>query len=99
MAFILRQRQLWVVLISNFKIMKKIILPFIVLSMFVLSSCKQAGLADLQNGTWRATLKTESGVEIPFNFELADSAGKKQLDISANFNHVNNFVSKGGKRG
>jgi len=61
--------------------MKKIILPFIVLSMFALSSCKQAGLADLQNGTWRATLKTESGVEIPFNFELADSAGKKQLDI------------------
>ncbi len=61
--------------------MKKIILPFIVLSMFAFSSCKQAGVADLQNGTWRATLKTESGVEIPFNFELADSAGKKQLDI------------------
>ena len=61
--------------------MKKIVLPLLVLSLFAFSSCKQAGLADLQNGTWRATLKTESGVEIPFNFELADSAGKKQLDI------------------
>jgi len=61
--------------------MKRIVLPLLVLSLFAFSSCKQAGLADLQNGTWRATLKTESGVEIPFNFELADSAGKKQLDI------------------
>jgi hypothetical protein len=61
--------------------MKKSFLPFLALCLFAFSSCKQAGLADLQNGTWRATLKTESGVEIPFNFELADSAGKKQLDI------------------
>ena len=61
--------------------MKRIVLPLLVLSLFAFSSCKQAGLADLQNGTWRATLKTESGEEIPFNFELADSAGKKQLDI------------------
>jgi thiol-disulfide isomerase/thioredoxin len=61
--------------------MKKSILPFLALCLFAFSSCKQAGIADLQNGIWRAALKTESGVEIPFNFELADSAGKKQLDI------------------
>lgn len=35
----------------------------------------------LGSGPWRATLKTESGAEIPFNFEVADSAGKKYIDI------------------
>ena len=32
-------------------------------------------------GTWRATLKTQSGTEIPFNFEVKDSADQKFLDI------------------
>lgn len=45
------------------------------------ASCKISGVAELQNGVWRATLKTSGGVEIPFNFELADSAGSKYLDI------------------
>lgn len=48
---------------------------------FLMAACKNAGLSDLQNGSWRATLKTATGVEIPFNFELADSAGSKYLDI------------------
>ncbi|MFM6976066.1 MAG: peroxiredoxin family protein [Sphingobacteriaceae bacterium] len=47
----------------------------------ILSACKNSDVADLKNGVWRATLKTETGVEIPFNFELADSAGIKYLDI------------------
>ena len=35
----------------------------------------------LQTGIWRATLKTQSGEEIPFNFEITDSAEQKLLDI------------------
>lgn len=35
----------------------------------------------LRKGTWRATLKTASGAEVPFNFEVTDSAGKKVLHI------------------
>ncbi len=46
----------------------------------VLSSCKDQP-ADLKQGTWRAVLKTESAAEIPFNFEVIDSAGKKRLEI------------------
>ena len=38
-------------------------------------------MADLQNGIWRATLKTATGVEVPFNFEMADSAGSKYIVI------------------
>lgn len=63
--------------------MKKQLLYLLFLSFTTLffASCKSAGVAELQNGIWRATLKTSGGVEIPFNFELADSAGKKYLDI------------------
>ena len=35
----------------------------------------------MQAGVWRATLTTELGAEIPFNFEVSDSLGKKQFDI------------------
>lgn len=63
--------------------MKKIALHtlFLLALLSSITGCKPAGIADLQTGTWRATLKTESGVEIPFNFELADSAGQKSLAI------------------
>lgn len=37
--------------------------------------------ADLKTGVWRATLKTETGTEIPFNFEVIDSAGVKRIEI------------------
>lgn len=53
----------------------------VILTFFALSSCKNSSISELKNGVWRATLKTETGVEIPFNFELADSAGNKYLDI------------------
>ncbi|MDF3077112.1 MAG: TlpA family protein disulfide reductase [Sphingobacteriaceae bacterium] len=36
---------------------------------------------ELKNGTWRATLKTDSGVEIPFNFSVFGNAGEKQINI------------------
>ena len=35
----------------------------------------------LQTGTWRGTLKTSSGHELPFNFEVSDVAGKQQIAI------------------
>jgi peroxiredoxin len=49
-----------------------------VLVILVINSCSNN---DLDNGIWRGTLKTSSGVEIPFNFELSDSAGRKLIHI------------------
>lgn len=43
-------------------------------------SCNHS-TADLKTGMWRATLKTETAAEIPFNFELIDSAGSKYIEI------------------
>jgi thiol-disulfide isomerase/thioredoxin len=45
------------------------------------SSCKSSSDGGLNEGIWRATLKTGSGAEIPFNFEVTDSADQKFLDI------------------
>lgn len=36
---------------------------------------------NLKSGIWRAALLTESGVEIPFNFEISDSASVLHMDI------------------
>ena len=47
----------------------------------VFSSCKDTSDGGLNEGIWRATLKTGSGAEIPFNFEVTDSAAHKFLDI------------------
>jgi len=49
------------------------------LSLF--SSCSNTPDTGFDEGIWRATLKTSSGAEIPFNFELIDSADQKFLDI------------------
>ncbi|RYE27063.1 MAG: TlpA family protein disulfide reductase, partial [Sphingobacteriaceae bacterium] len=38
-------------------------------------------IAVFKNGIWLAKLKTTSGAEIPFNFELKDSSGTKLLTI------------------
>ncbi len=46
-----------------------------------LSACEGARDFELEQGIWRAVLKTSSGVEIPFNFEVIDSADHKFLDI------------------
>jgi peroxiredoxin len=35
----------------------------------------------LKTGLWRGALKTTSGTEIPFNFDVKDTAGKQQLTI------------------
>ncbi|MGV3684055.1 MAG: peroxiredoxin family protein [Daejeonella sp.] len=41
-------------------------------------SCKSSD-TELKTGIWRATLKTDSAAEIPFNFEVVDSLGKKYI--------------------
>lgn len=47
----------------------------------VFTSCKGTSDKSLKEGIWRATLKTGSGAEIPFNFEVTDSSDQKFLDI------------------
>ncbi|MBC7758499.1 MAG: TlpA family protein disulfide reductase [Phormidesmis sp. FL-bin-119] len=44
------------------------------------SSCRRSN-PEMNGGIWRATLKTSSAAEIPFNFELVDSSGTKYLKI------------------
>ena len=56
-------------------------LTVIGLLIIAISSCKGTFDGALQTGIWRATLKTGSGKEIPFNFEITDSADQKLLDI------------------
>ncbi|MBE9586906.1 TlpA family protein disulfide reductase [Mucilaginibacter sp. JRF] len=51
-----------------------------IFSAALLASCSQQS-SELQTGTWRGVLKTSAGEGIPFNFELADSAGKYKLSI------------------
>lgn len=35
----------------------------------------------LKQGIWRGALKTQSGAEIPFNFDVKDTAGRQQIAI------------------
>lgn len=51
-----------------------------IFSATVLAACSNQPSA-LKTGTWRGVLKTSAGEGIPFNFELADSAGKYKLSI------------------
>ena len=62
--------------------MKHILNNVLVLFLFsAISSCKNPNEAVLEEGIWRATLKTQSGAEVPFNFEVIDSADKKFIDV------------------
>jgi thiol-disulfide isomerase/thioredoxin len=60
--------------------MKKFVLSIPLLLLFF-TSCRFSGPAKLQNGIWRATLKTATGKFIPFNFEVKDSLGSPRLAI------------------
>jgi len=46
-----------------------------------LNACQDNADNQLKTGIWRATLKTSSGADIPFNFEVRDSANQKFLDV------------------
>ncbi len=51
-----------------------------ILSMFTIaSSLLSCNSADIPSGIWRATVKNETDVEIPFNFMFSDSSGVKQI--------------------
>ncbi len=47
---------------------------------FLALSCNSSD-QELKTGIWRATLKTNSAAEIPFNFEVVDSLGSKHINI------------------
>ena len=46
----------------------------------IINACSPSS-SDFKVGIWRGALLTESGAEIPFNFEVKDSLGKKSLAI------------------
>jgi thiol-disulfide isomerase/thioredoxin len=56
-------------------------ITFFVALLSLFSSCSNTPDNGFDEGIWRATLKTGSGAEIPFNFEVIDSADQKFLDI------------------
>jgi hypothetical protein len=62
--------------------MKKITqLVFLIsISIFFLASCDKP-ISKLNTGIWRGALITETGAEIPFDFEVIDSAGKNSIAI------------------
>lgn len=53
---------------------------FIITSTVLFSACSKSQ-NNLSQGTWRATIKNEAGTEVPFNFEVLDSAGNKVIYI------------------
>jgi peroxiredoxin len=59
--------------------MTKITSLLITLVILVASCSKKSG--EFREGIWRATLKTATGAEIPFNFQVIDSAGNKRIEI------------------
>jgi len=58
--------------------MKSFFFPFIFIALICFSACKPSKVT-LENGVWRGVFQTDSTVEIPFNFEIYDSAGTKQI--------------------
>jgi thiol-disulfide isomerase/thioredoxin len=59
--------------------------PALLIALLLLAGCAKP---QLQTGRWRGALKTASGNEIPFIFEISDIAGKKQMTI---FNGAERF--------
>lgn len=53
-------------------------IPFALMTILFISACQQK-TSSLTNGIWRGVLQTDSTVDIPFNFEIYDSAGAKQI--------------------
>ena len=54
---------------------------FFLASVLLCSACQSSVKESFKAGTWRATLKTAVGAEIPFNFEVVDSADQKLIYI------------------
>lgn len=62
-----------------FKIFSFLVALLCSLTLFFSCSKSSGGLS---NGIWRATLKTVSGTEIPFNFVVSDTSGRKVMYIT-----------------
>ena len=60
--------------------MKKLFLIFPAAIIFLFLACSKP-TGNLTEGTWRAVLETDAGVEIPFNFIVADSGNKKTVTL------------------
>lgn len=58
--------------------MNRLIIPFAIVIGFLASACQQE-TTNLTNGVWRGVMQTDSTIDIPFNFEVYDSAGTKQI--------------------
>lgn len=58
--------------------MKKIVFSFTLLGLIYLVGCKPS-VTTLENGVWRGVFVNDSTIEIPFNFEVYDSLGTKQV--------------------
>lgn len=54
---------------------------YLILTGLFIAGCSTGGQKGLKLTTWRATLKTESGKEIPFNFVVNKDGDKKVIDI------------------
>lgn len=48
------------------------------IAFILLTSCQEK-TTELKNGVWRAVLQTDATIDIPFNFEVYDSLGTKQI--------------------
>lgn len=55
----------------------KFILSIILVAVFSAVSAQ----SKIQTGVWRGALKTSSGADLPFNFEVTDTAGNQQMVI------------------
>ena len=51
------------------------------LSILIFSAANSIAQSYKHTGVWRGAVKTASGTEIPFNFELRDTAGTQQITI------------------
>ena len=60
--------------------MKTFLFGLVFLAAFAGFACKDAG-KELKEGKWRGTLKTVSGVEIPFNFDVVKNQGKTTINL------------------
>lgn len=58
--------------------MKKFISSLVLFTALFMAACQQ-NVSQLPNGVWRAILQNDSTIDIPFNFEVYDSAGSKQI--------------------
>jgi hypothetical protein len=76
------------------RMIKKILFSAVLLTALTHISIAQT---KLKTGIWRGALKTASGNEIPFNFEVTNTGGKQELAIINSTEHfkVTDVTGKG----